>query len=228
MADQSRDPTTDALIREVDEELREEQFEKLWKQYGNLMIAVALSIVLGVAGYKIWQSTDINQRTTSGNQLSEALSLSREAKPINAIAALDSLSKDGAAGYPLLAKFHAAAIKVQNNDFAAAALQYWDIAKTANDPAYGELATLLAVMQDLNHPAPDFAKLKSSLNQLITDTGTWRFSARELSAAIALREGDGEQAYTVLQALAQDATAPAPLKARAQALVQALTVSLGK
>ena len=42
----------DNLFREVEEELRRERMEKLWKQYGNYVIAAAALIVIIVLGYK--------------------------------------------------------------------------------------------------------------------------------------------------------------------------------
>jgi len=37
------------IFREVDEEVRREQLQKLWDRYQNLIIAGVLLIVLGVA-----------------------------------------------------------------------------------------------------------------------------------------------------------------------------------
>ena len=44
--------TDESLFREVDEEVRQEQYKKIWSQYGNIFIALCLLIVLGVARYK--------------------------------------------------------------------------------------------------------------------------------------------------------------------------------
>ena len=151
-----------------------------------------------------------------------ALKLARDAKPDEALKTLETLSTQGAAGYPLLAKFHAASINVQNSNFEAAAAQYWDIANTADDPAYGQLAVLMAVMQDLQQPSPDYAKMKSRMMPLLIEGSAWRFSARELSAAIAMREGDMATARTTLEGLANDATAPASIKGRAKAFISVL------
>jgi hypothetical protein len=40
---------TDEFIREVDEAVRQEQWLKLWKQYGNYAAAAALALVIGSA-----------------------------------------------------------------------------------------------------------------------------------------------------------------------------------
>ena len=46
----------DGLLREVEEELRRERLEKIWKQYGTYIIAAAAAIVFGVLGFKYWES----------------------------------------------------------------------------------------------------------------------------------------------------------------------------
>ena len=47
------------IFQEVDEEVRREQFKKLWQRYGNLIVAVCALIVVGVGawrGYEYWQA----------------------------------------------------------------------------------------------------------------------------------------------------------------------------
>ena len=43
----------DNFLREVEEEIRRERFERLWKEYGTYFIAGAAVIVIGVLGYKL-------------------------------------------------------------------------------------------------------------------------------------------------------------------------------
>ncbi len=51
MTDRDRD-----FIREVDEAVRQDQYKKLWDQYGIYALAAAVVLVAGVAGYKGWNS----------------------------------------------------------------------------------------------------------------------------------------------------------------------------
>ena len=47
-------PVSDeSLFREVDEEVRSDEFKRLWQRYGNYITAVALGIVIAVAGFKL-------------------------------------------------------------------------------------------------------------------------------------------------------------------------------
>ena len=47
---------TDMLAREIDEELRRERLLKFWDQYGTYILAMALAVVVGVGGYKFYES----------------------------------------------------------------------------------------------------------------------------------------------------------------------------
>lgn len=43
---------TDSFMREVEEELRREQFLRIWQSYGTYLVAAAVLLVLAVGGYK--------------------------------------------------------------------------------------------------------------------------------------------------------------------------------
>ena len=43
------------IFQEVDEEVRREQLKKLWDRYGIVVIAAAVLIIAGVAGYRGYQ-----------------------------------------------------------------------------------------------------------------------------------------------------------------------------
>ncbi|MBV9138099.1 MAG: hypothetical protein JO357_13665, partial [Hyphomicrobiales bacterium] len=42
------------IFREVDEDVRRDRFERIWKQYGNLIVAAALVVVAAVGGWEIF------------------------------------------------------------------------------------------------------------------------------------------------------------------------------
>ena len=57
-------PFVSDIFREVDEEVRREQLQKLWDRYQNLVIAALVLIILGVAGwrgYDYWQTKSAMQ-----------------------------------------------------------------------------------------------------------------------------------------------------------------------
>ena len=63
----------DSFIREVNEEIRQDQAKALWDRYGPAVIVLAVLVVLGTAayvGYDYWTETRANR---SGDAFSQAL-----------------------------------------------------------------------------------------------------------------------------------------------------------
>ena len=63
------------IFQEVEEDVRREHYEKLWKKYGNYVIAAASVLVLAVAGYQAWTRYDLSQRQKSSDAYEAAVQL---------------------------------------------------------------------------------------------------------------------------------------------------------
>jgi hypothetical protein len=63
----------DGLLREVEEELRRERLEKIWKDYGTYILGAAAAIVVGVLGFKYWESHQLAAAQDSGARYEDAL-----------------------------------------------------------------------------------------------------------------------------------------------------------
>ena len=46
--------TDESLIREVDEEVRRDEFKKLWDRFGSLFTGLAVLVVVAGAAFKGW------------------------------------------------------------------------------------------------------------------------------------------------------------------------------
>ena len=51
----------DLLFQEVDEDVRQEQYKKLWQRYGNYLMALCVAVVAAVAGFKGWEYWQVRQ-----------------------------------------------------------------------------------------------------------------------------------------------------------------------
>ena len=60
------------IIQEVEEDVRRERYEQLWKKYGNYVIAAAAVLVLAVGGWQAWTAYDNNQRQAVSEQYEAA------------------------------------------------------------------------------------------------------------------------------------------------------------
>ncbi len=89
----------DALFREVEEELRREQFQKLWERYGTYILAAAALIVVSVGGVKYWESHKLARSQSAGAEYEAAIGLSAAGKPEESAKALEQIAANGPAGY---------------------------------------------------------------------------------------------------------------------------------
>jgi len=212
MAD--RDPGQDSLFREIDEELRQEQFSKLWKKYGNYAIAVAVAAILGVAGYQYWQTHDSAKRAEESAQFNAALRATLENRPADANQVLTKLAETGSAGYALMAKFNLAAAKAKEGNKAEAAKAYLAISENNAAPQeLRNLALLLSVLHEIDSGDPKV--LTDRVAPLASAANPWHFNAKEFTAVLAQRMGDTQRASQLYRELADDATAPQGIRARA-------------
>jgi len=207
------------IIREVDEELRRENFEKLWRKYGTYAIGLAVVIVLGVGGFFQWQHYTQGQREDRARQYEAAVQLSAAADP-GAPAALQALAgRDD--GYGALAELQQAELKAKAGDVAGAVAIYEKItADSAMDPSLRNLALILLALHTVDTAPPD--QLTQRLQPLTAATSPWHYSALELTAVLARRAGDNAKAVQILTGLADDLNAPQALRQRATEMLHAL------
>ncbi|WP_029007080.1 tetratricopeptide repeat protein [Azospirillum halopraeferens] len=201
------------IFREVDEDLRRDRMERLFKRYGGIAIAVVVVLVGSVAGYNIWTAREQSQREEATAALTAAVDAAA-AGPDRGIEALSAVAARGGSDVATLARLKEAALLAGKGDRAAAVAIYDRVAAdTVADTAYRDLATLLSVMHQLGSGDP--AALTARLQPLSADTSPWRFSAREMEALLAARAGNTERAQTLFQQLADDASAPSGVRSRA-------------
>lgn len=208
------------FIEEVDEEVRREKAEKLWKRWSPFIIGLVVVILAGVAGYELWKGWQAEKTAAAGARFSNALNLAQAGKPSDAATAFADLAKGDAAGYALLARFQQAANLVEAKDINGAVAAYDVIAgDSSNAPRFRDLARYLAVFHGLGQLPPD--QVKQRLAGIASDS-PWAANARELSAVAELKAGNTEEARRQLTALADDPLVPTGLRGRATELLAAL------
>ena len=208
------------IFREIDEELRRDNFLKLWQRYWKYAIAAVAVLVVGTAVVTGWRQYQQGQRQAEGVRYQAALSLAQQGKDQEAAGAFASIAQDANAGRAVLAQFEEAALKIKSGDRDGALAIYDKIAADGStDQAYRGLANLLAARLQLDKDPKGAAARIAPL----TDAGNpWRASALELTAVAALDQGDTATARATYQHLADDLDAPQDARARAAEMVAAL------
>ena len=216
------DSTDDPLLREIDEELRQEKYLEIWRKYGAYIVAVVVIIVGTVAGYQGWRSYAASLNRGAGEQFNRALELAQSNQTDSAVQAFAKLAQEGPAGYALLARFEQASLQSRKGDKAGAALLYRAIADDRSiDAIYRDLSTLLAVHEEMDSADP--TTLIQRLALLTGPSNPWRFSAREVTGMLAFRKGDRDQAQNLFSTLANDPAAPQGVRQRSAAMLGVLS-----
>lgn len=221
MTNAKDDAATDLLIREVDDDLRQENLQKLWKKYGGLLIGGAVAIVAGVAALQGWQVYQKNQTQAASQRFAAAILQLDKGEKAKGGEALQSLAVEGNAGYRLLSEMKLAQMKVEDGDNVAAIGLYEKVAGDSGvDGVYRDLASLKAAYLKLSAGQVD--GLEARMAPLSAESNPWRHSAREILALVALKAGDTAKAQDWLRKVADDVAAPSAIRGRAAELLAAL------
>ena len=210
------------IFKEVEEDLRREKLEQLWKRYGRAVIALAVLVVIGTAGSVAWQRYQQHREAQLAEQYGAAIALTDPTTGdlAKADAALANIA-DAGGGYGALAALERAAVKAKAGDLDGAGKIYDGLASDSGAPAaLRDLARLLKAMRLVDSGDP--AALTASLAPLMAPENPWRFSATELTALLALKSGDQKRATELFTQLADDLAAPSSLRARAAEMAAAL------
>lgn len=209
----------ESLFREVDEEVRQDQFKKLWTQYGSYFTALAVVVVLAVAGFKGWQYWQLTQSETAAQIFADGVQKLQDGKTADAEAAFAAINHSGYAKLADLRRAAALAAAGQTDE----AVALYD--KIANDQknaqSLRDLARLRAGYVLTDKLAP--AELISRLGSFDNETSPWRGLAREIFALAAYRTGDYTMADRYLNAIISDQGVSLELRQRAQMLLEVIT-----
>ena len=215
MADKIPDPQQEALFREVDEDLREEQMARLWKQYGGYLIAAAVLIVVIVAGYQGWTAYRASQEASEAQAYENAAQAVAQGNAADAASRLADLAASGTTGHAALARLRQAGVLLEQGQTDAALDAYRALAEDgAADAVLRDVGRLLYALHGVDRVDP--GAVQAMLAPLAVPNNAFRYSAREVQALLALRQGDTEQARSLFADLAADAQAPRGVRSRAQ------------
>lgn len=203
------------IFREVEEEVRRERFEKIWKQYGDYIIAGVALIIIAIAGYELWQRYEENQRLKASETFIAAQQLAETGNLNQASQAFAVVAKDAPDGYVKMARLSQAGV-LQISGQRSEALMIFKSIATDDDGLIGSIARLRGGwILASDGPRADLDALIAPL----TDPGSpWRYSAREILAYADFHAGLNAKAQQEYQDLANDKGATEPMRRRSAAM----------
>jgi hypothetical protein len=207
------------IFREVEEDVRRERFEKIWKQYGDYIVAGVALIVIAIAGYELWQRYEENQRLKASETFIAAGQLADAGNISQATAAFTVVAKEAPDGYAKMARLSQAAALLVSGQRGEAVMIYKSVAKD-DGGLIGSVARIRAGWV-LASDGPR-ADLDAILAPLTDPASPWRFSAREILAYADFHAGKTIRAQAEFQSLAADKAASASLRSRCSAMAKFL------
>ncbi len=209
------------IFREVDEDIRHERYEKLWKRYRWWLLGLIVALIAAVAAYVIIDEQNESLRREEGLQFAAALAELEAGRPKQAAAQFKALADSTDSGYLALARLRAADALAASGDRSGAVALYDELsADSRASLLYRELGVLLAAEHLLDSAPPQ--DVMQRLAPLVSGDGPWRSLAIELTGLAQIKAGRTEAARQIFADLSQDVQAPSGVRARAQELLASL------
>jgi hypothetical protein len=219
------EPFVADIFHEVDEEVRRERLKRFWDRYSIVIIAIAILIVAGIAGWRGYEWWIAKKAAAAGAEFESAVVLSEQGKHAEAEAAFAKAAATAPEGYRVLARFREAAEQsLTKRDDAVKAYEAL-AADNSLGATWQDLAAVRAGM--LLVDTASLADMQKLLAPMAEPGRVYRHSARELLALSAWKNKDLAAAKRYLDMMAADGETPPGTRARADVL-SALIAGNGK
>ncbi|WP_082825982.1 tetratricopeptide repeat protein [Croceicoccus estronivorus] len=206
-----------ALLREVDEAVFQDQMLVAAKRFGIPLLAVVLAGLLAFGGYLWWQESREDTLENNSEELVRAVDNISAGHFDTADKALAPVAENSAPGVEAAAKLLRAGIAVHDGRKEDALKLYTEVAQDKSVPApYRDIATIRGVAANFDAMKPEdvIAKLKP----LAVPGNPWFGSAGELVGVAYLKQGKTELAGPLFAAIAKDEDVPDSLRSRTRQL----------
>ena len=211
---------SDELFREVDEEVRQDRFQNLWKRYGIYLVIVFVVIVGATVAFVLWRDAQGSARQADSARFLEAV-VAEQTERNAAIDQLREIAREGTPGYRFLASLREAALLADGGETGEAVIVFDAVAADEDfEPVYRNIARLLAVAHGMQNMSQ--GEVEERLDGLAADDSPFRITAREFLAVAAKRVGNPDRAAELLRANIADNEVSRAAQARAGELLATL------
>lgn len=213
-----KDFAEDGLIREVNDELKQDKLHEIWKKYGNYIIAFVVLLIGATAtieGYKSWKSSvEAKEAKEFVSAISDADNLEMDA----AITSFEKISNSARTDFKDLAKLQIANIYLKNSKIEEAITVLEEI---YNDKSVDNTLRNVAAIKLVSHTidTADADEIRKMLEPMTIDTNSFRYAAKEMLALLELREGNLEGSKAIYEELTSDTLVAAGIKKRADEML---------
>ena len=224
--DKEKTPIYDSFVDSIEEEIRKENYQKLWNKYGKLISTVVAVALLCVIGYSFWQKRDLSEKEAISAQFTIAQDALNTGKTEQALTQFKEMGKSKKINYATLAKSEYAAMLADKNDKKAIE-QYKSVYNDKHTPPlFRDLAYIYYVNTSLE--LLDNNELKKKLPSFIKELNDnyigkkWDLLARESLGYCYIKQCYYQNAKRVFSELAKMEKIPAGMLERTREIIQYL------
>ena len=210
---------SEEFVREVDEDIKEEERIKLWKKVFPYVVSVSLGIIIFTSGYVFWNNYTESLNQQLGDDFTAAVQLANEEDLDASILALNRIVDEGSDGYVTLAKMKKASLLIQRGELELGLNIYLDLERNAVDQSFRDIASILYVLNSMDTEDPQV--LLDKINKL-ESSQIWRSSALEMKAFLKLKQNKVEEARKIFEGILNLPSTPSSLATRAKNMVDYL------
>ncbi|MDR3224075.1 MAG: tetratricopeptide repeat protein [Holosporales bacterium] len=216
----------DSFVDSIEEEIRNENWQKLWDKYGKIFSIAVIGGFFAIGVHNVWQRQDVSDREAISFSYTSVQGLIMSGNTEGAVTRLKELSNVSKKDYATMARIEYAAL-LRSKKNKQAITEYKSIAgdKDANE-LLSDLAYIFYVNTCLDlMPIKD---LMSSLDDFIATLkakyvgGSWDLFAKETLAFCYMKIGNAALAKEALESLAKTAGIPNPMLERTKSLLHSL------
>ena len=204
---------SEEFVREVDEDIKEEERIKLWKKVFPYVVSVSLGIIIFTSGYVFWNNYTESLNQQLGDDFTAAVQLANEEDLDASILALNRIVDEGSDGYVTLAKMKKASLLIQSGELELGLNIYLDLERNAVDQSFRDIASILYVLNSMDTEDPQ--ALLKKINKL-ESSQIWRSSALEMKAFLKLKQNKVEEARKIFEGILNLPSTPSSLATRAK------------
>ena len=203
------------IFQEVEEEVRRERLEKIWKEYGDYIIGAVAFIIMGVAAFELWRVYEQRQQMKASEEFLAATRVMQSGQSAYAAEMFAKLAKTAPGGYAKVAKVQEAdsLLAAGKREEALALFRQIVAGSDSGLAAVARLHLAWALVDQVPRPEID-----TLLDPLTTPGNAWAPMAREILAYADYRGGDTSGAAKTYEALAADTNNPEGLRQRARVM----------
>ncbi|MDR3031375.1 MAG: tetratricopeptide repeat protein [Holosporales bacterium] len=216
----------DSFMESVEEEIRNENWQMLWKKYGKFITYLSAAILIGVGVYSMWQKrsqADIEAISTRFSSIQNAIMSGNVESYIPQIREMSNVPKKD---YAILAKLEYAAILRDKNDRSCMDQYKMIFEDKGVNIVLRDLAYILYVNSCIDFmSASEIAKSIDGFIKELSEkyiNGTWPLIAKESLAFCYIKYGEKDLAKQTLESIAKTSGIPVGMEERAKILLYSL------